>query len=38
MIGFFEGTITGTFDLKPRKEFVKDVAEPADCKKGCCPS
>ena len=35
MIGFFEGTITGTFDLKPRKEFVKDV--PEDCKKGCCP-
>jgi len=25
MIGFFEGTITHTFDLKPRKEFVPDV-------------
>ena len=25
MIGFFEGTITGTFDLKPRREFVADV-------------
>ena len=24
MIGFFEGTITHTFDLKPRKEFVPD--------------
>ena len=25
MIGFFEGTIKGTFDLKPRQEFVADV-------------
>lgn len=24
MIGFFEGTITHTFDLKPRKEFTPD--------------
>lgn len=24
MIGFFNGTISGTFDLKPRKEFVAD--------------
>lgn len=24
MIGFFEGTITHTFDLKPRREFVAD--------------
>ena len=24
MIGFFEGTITGTFELKPRQEFVAD--------------
>ena len=24
MIGFFEGTITGTFDLKTRNEYVKD--------------
>ena len=25
MIGFFNGTIRNTFDLKPRKEFVADV-------------
>ena len=25
MIGFFEGTIKHTFDLKPRKEWVADV-------------
>ena len=25
MIGFFEGTIKHTFDLKPRQEFVADV-------------
>lgn len=27
MIGFFEGTITHTFDLKPRREFVADDTE-----------
>ena len=27
MIGFFEGTITHTFDLKPRREFRADIEE-----------
>ena len=27
MIGFFNGTITHTFDLKPRKEFVADTTD-----------
>jgi len=29
MIGFFEGTITGHFDEKPRKEWVADEPEQA---------
>ena len=33
MIGFFEGTITHTFDLKPRKDFVPDDDVP-DVKSG----
>lgn len=30
MIGFFNGTITGTFDLKPRREFVADSGNDMD--------
>ena len=33
MIGFFNGTIRDTFDLKPRREFVPDDDVDADARR-----